>query len=261
MKRQVYFIVALAIGLAAAITPVRAQWRRIVFSGKGESTDISTAHPLSYFTTNPFLRDDGGDLGVGTPAGRAKTAEQYMVTSEVRRLGRLAGFPVVEILYRVGPRGNGEPASIRWKFLLVQTGKDVYRDIYHLQTYLTSSPALESAEIVKVGNEWLLTTDDSDGGNGGGCWEEFWRFDSSGPHLLDFSEVKAAIVKGVPEGATFSTTCSALHLSDQEIESFVQSGNMRDTLGKVTVRFRLTGAVAVPTSIKYVANLSQPNPH
>ncbi|HXT85684.1 MAG TPA: hypothetical protein VN745_01555 [Verrucomicrobiae bacterium] len=205
---------------------------------------------MSYFTANPFLRDDGGDLCVlCTHAGRAKAAERYVITSEVQRLGRLAGFPIVQILYRVGPRGGGEPARIRWKFLLVQTGKDLYREIYHLQAYYVVPP-LESAKIVNVGDEQVLVTDDSDGGNGGGCWEEFWWFDSSGPHLLDFSQVKAAIVKAVPKGAEFSTSCSALHLEDEEIESFVQSSDVRDTLGKVTARFRLAGAVAIPTSVK-----------
>jgi hypothetical protein len=263
MKRQVYVVIALAVGIGAALTPARAQWWRIVFSGKGQSTDIPAAHPLSYFIANPFLRDDGGDLGLDTPADRAKAAEKYIVTSEVQRLGSLAGFPIVQILYRVGPRGNGEPASIRWKFLLVQTGKDLYREIYHLQAYLTSSPPLESAEIIKVGEERILATDDSDGGNGGGCFEEFWWFDLSGPHLLDFSQVKAAITKSVPKGATFSTTCSALNLKDEEIQSFVQSGTARcrdcDMLGDVAVHFRLAGAAAVPTGVKYVANLSHSN--
>lgn len=239
--------------------PAPAQWQRIVFSGKGESTDVPAPHPLSYFTANPFLRDDGGDLCVVcTLAGRAKAEQHYVITSEVKRLGSLAGFPVVQILYRVGPRGGAEPAEIRWKFLLVQTGKDLFREIYHLQAYYVVPP-LKPAEIVKVGDEQVLATDDTDGGNGGGCWDGYWWFDSSGPHQLDFSAVRAAITKHVPSGATFWTTCWALHLDDEEIKSSVQSGDARcracDTLGEVTARFRLDGAVAVPVSVKYVANL------
>lgn len=242
-----------------------AQWRRIVFSGKGESTDVPAPHPLSYFTANPFFRDDGGDLCVVcTPAGRAKAEQDYVITSEVQRLGSLAGFPVVQILYRVGSRGSNEPAEIRWKFLLVQTGKDLYREIYHLQAYYVVPP-LKSAEIFKVGDEQVLATDDSDGGNGGGCWDGYWWFDSSGPHQLDFSAVRAAITKHVPSGATFWTTCWALHLGDEEIKSPVQKSDARchscGTPGEVTARFRLDGAVAVPVSVKYVANLSGPEAH
>jgi hypothetical protein len=107
-------------------------------------------------------------------------------------LGTLAGFSIVQILYRVGPRSQGEPAKVRWKSLLVQVGNDLYREIYHLQAYYIV-PELGSAEIVKVGHEEILATGDSDGGNDGGCFEGFWWFDSSGPHQLDFSQVRAAI--------------------------------------------------------------------
>src|SRR5207249_10579041 len=58
---------------------VLAQWQRTVFSGKGQFTDVPTPHPLSYFTADPFLRDDGGDFcEVCTPPDK----ERYVITSE-----------------------------------------------------------------------------------------------------------------------------------------------------------------------------------
>ena len=48
--------------LAALSLPANSQWRRLVFSGKGGFDDVPQEHPLSYFTANPFLRDDGDDL-------------------------------------------------------------------------------------------------------------------------------------------------------------------------------------------------------
>jgi hypothetical protein len=247
------------------VPPALTQWQRILISGKGESTDVPTSHPLSYFTTNPYLRDDGGDLCVEcAPGGLAEAERRYVITSDVQRLGDLAGFPVVQILYKVGPRGAIEPAKIRWKFLLVQTGKDLYREIYHLQAYYIVPP-LQSAEIRKVGSEEVLATDDSDGGNGGGCFAGYWWFDSSGPHQLDFSQVKAAITKHVPSGATFWTTCWALHLDDEEINSPVQAGDAPcracDVLGEVTAHFRLEGAVALPISVTYEGNSSGSDVH
>jgi len=238
-----------------------AQWQRIRMSGKGETTDAPAPHPLSYFTANPFLRDDGGDLCVECiPGGLPRAEQTYVISSETRRLGTLAGFNIVQILYRVGPRSQSELAKVRWKSLLVQVGNDLYREIYHLQAYLTSSPELGSAEIVKVGHEEILATGDSDGGNGGGCFEAFWWFDSSGPHQLDFSQVRAAIVKHIPSGATFWMTCWAMHLDEGEIESSVQAGNARcracDMLGSVTAHFQLHGAVAIPTDVRYAPTVS-----
>ncbi|MHB8754865.1 MAG: hypothetical protein ACYC92_07910 [Candidatus Acidiferrales bacterium] len=266
MKWQRYILIALLLVVAVEVAAdTIANWQRIVLSGKGESTDNPAAHSLSYFTANPFLRDDGGDLCVVcTPAGRAKAEQRYIITSEVQHLGNLAGFPVVQILYRVGPRRGSEPAQIRWKFLLVQTGKDLYREIYHLQAYYVVPP-LESAKIVKVGDEQVLATYDSVGGNGGFCWDAYWWFDSSGPHRLDFSRVKAAITRHVPPGATFWTTCWALHLDHEEIESTVQKIDPRchacGMLGEVTAHFRLEGSVAVPVGVRYRAGFPNADAH
>jgi hypothetical protein len=259
MKSRAYIlIVALLVSAVGVPADTLANWQRIILSGKGESTDFPAPHFLSYFTAIPFLRDDGGDLCVEcAPGGLSEAERRYVITSEVQRLGNLAGFPIVQILYRVGPREASEPAKIRWKSLLVQTGKDLYREIYHLQAYYILPP-LQSAEIDSVGNEKILATDDSDGGNGGGCFDAYWWFDSSGPHQLDFSRVKAAITKHVPLGATFWTTCRALRLEDEEIETPVQS---RDGGGEVTVDFRLDGAVAVPVSVRYAPNSQDPDAH
>lgn len=70
----------LALLSAGAALPALAQWQRMVFSGKGESTDIPVAHSLSYFTANPFLRDDGNDLCAAcTPADKAASARRFKV--------------------------------------------------------------------------------------------------------------------------------------------------------------------------------------
>lgn len=244
MPRRRQFVVCSGLFLLVASSTL-SQWQRILISGKGERMDAPFTHPLGYFTANPYLRDDGGDLCCG-PDGLAASEQKYSISAEVQRLGTVAGFPIVQILYRVGPRGESEPAKVRWKFLLVQTGKDLYREIYHLQAYYIV-PALKSAEIIKVGDEEILATNDGDGGNGGGCFEGYWWFDSAGPHQLDFSHVRAAILKHIPSSATFSTTCSALHLHEEEITSYVQAANP----GWVTASFQLQGAVAVPTSVTY----------
>jgi hypothetical protein len=105
---------------------------------------------------------------------------------------------------------------MRWKSILVQTGSDKYVEIYHLQAYYLQAP-LTAAKIVRVGDELVLMTQDSDGGNGGGCWEAYWWFDASGPHAIDFSLLVQEITKHVPPGSTFWSTCWALHLESRRL--------------------------------------------
>jgi hypothetical protein len=239
---------------------VHAQWRRIVISAKGEFTDASAPHPLRYFTADPFLRDDGGDFCERcTPPDK----ERYVITSDVRPLGTLAGFPLFEILYTMSHRDKSQPDEVDWKFILVQTGTNSYREIFHLQRGWPGPGTLTSAAIVKVGDENVLATHDSDNGNGGGCVEGYWWFDSSGPHQLDFSKLRDAIKSHVPPGATFVTTCWAMDLEEEKIDTRVQKSHARchacDMLGGVTARFRLRGAVAEPVSVEFSPDPSGAN--
>jgi hypothetical protein len=239
--------------------PSWAQWQRILFSGKGESRDTPSAHPLDYFTSDPFLRDDGGDLyddcdNCGTLKSKAGSAKNYTASSAVHEVGTLSGFRIVEILYEFVDRRKPELDKMRWKSILVQTEPDKYVEIYHLQGYLRAQ--LTPAKIVHVGDELVLMTQDSDGGNGGGCSEAYWWFDASGPHAIDFSPLVQEITKHVPAGSTFWSTCWALHLEEQEVRSYVQKANAKcrvcDFLGEVTAHFHLNGAVAEPTDVSFV---------
>jgi len=128
----------------------------------------------------------------------------------VHDVGTVRGFRIAEIFYEFVDRRKTELGKIRWKSILVQTGHDKYVEIYHLQAYYLSAP-LEPARIVHVGDELVLMTQDSDGGNGGGCWETYWWFDASGPQVIDFSPLVEDIAKHVPLGSTVSTSCRALH--------------------------------------------------
>lgn len=224
--------------------PARGQWQRTVMSGKGEFVDHPGAHPLAYFMADPFLRDDGQDL--------AGSARDYTFATDVRPVGSLAGFKIVDVFYRITPRGQEPKVSINWKSILVEAQPGAYREIFHLQVLQTEPTA---SRIVDAGNEAVLATMTSDGGNGGGCFEGYWWFDASGPHALDFSEVTRAIAEALPPGARFRTTCDELHLEREEVVTWAQRRDAEchacGGLGKVTARFRLNGAHAQPADIKY----------
>jgi hypothetical protein len=232
---------------------VWGQWRRQMFSGKGGRTDVPTPHSLRYFTDDPFLRDDGGDFCLTC---NPSDAVNVVATSELHPVGILHGFPVIEILYRFRDKQDPGPAPVKWKSILVKTGPDRYIEIWHLQAFFTNVP-LKPSWIEHVGTEPVLATMDTDGGNGGGCWEEYWWFDASGPHELDFSAVASAIAKRIPAGAHFQTGCYALHLDQQMIQSWVQAKNAEchscGGLGTVSAKFRLRRWRAEPLSVEYVA--------
>jgi hypothetical protein len=193
------------------------------------------------------LRDDGNDFCADcTPEGKAKSAGKLSIRVEVKPVGDLAGYRILDVMYSV----NG--GGVTWKSILVQTGADSYREIFHLQaTYIENS--LAPSRIVRSGNEGVLVTMDRDGGNGGGCWEGYWWFDSSGPHALDFSRLLPAISKYTPPNTSVNISCMNLDLGSEQVRSPVQSSDARcracDIQGQVTARFRLKGPVAEPVSV------------
>jgi hypothetical protein len=247
----------LAVMTFALSIPLNAQWRRAVFSGKGEFVDEPAAHPLSYFTSNPFARDDGNEFCVSCASSdKAQSAHKYTIQPIVKPVGALAGFRILDIFYRANPQGSASASAAKWKSILVQVGPDRYKEIFHLQAFYTTA-SLKPTQILRSGNESVLATMDFDGGNGGGCWQGYWWFDSKGPHSLNFSPLEAAINERLStaheNAARVQISCGALNLESQEVRSNIQKSHARchacDIIGDLTARFRLDGASVLPVAI------------
>jgi len=235
--------------------PASAQWSRILISGKGRTTDTTLPQPLRYFTVNPYLRDDGEDLCVlCTPEGRAKSAPEYSIRSVMRPVGTLAGYRIVDVLYRGSRRSHPNLTDINWKSILVEVGPNRYKEIFHLQALGVTNP-LKPSFITPAGAERVLGTIDFDGGVGGNCWEGYWWFDRAGPHPLDFSPLEIAMEKRIPKNTRFSSACSNLDLKSSLVRSGVQKFHSEceacDFVGEVTGRFRLSGPIAEPLAIEF----------
>jgi hypothetical protein len=213
--------------------PLHAAWQRVVQTEKGEGTEAVTAHPLRYFTADQAAREDGDGLCRECKSKVVAGA----IESELHAVGKIAGFTIADVLYKSG-------SAVKWKSILVQAGDDQYVEIYHLQTALTNAVPTPSV-IVTSGKQQLLATRVSDGANGGGCWEHYWAFDSDGAQSIDFAPVAAAISRRVSP-ATFVSTCSALHLEQQEVRAPVQKADAQcgacGWIGIAKARFRLHGA-------------------
>jgi hypothetical protein len=237
--------------------PANAQWQRVVFTGKGETTDVPAPHPLSYWTGNVLLRDEGTDLCVGcrTSDGRVLTLADYTAITKVSPLGTLSGYPIVQITAHITGDDDKLFSPSDWKILLVGVGHEEYREIYHLQMWGGSNPPLQSARIVRVDAESVLATYDPDGGNGGGCTDGYWWIDGRGAHALNFDEVYKEIAKKLPANATFATRCWTISMEHQQIKTWAQKADAQchacGGLGQVVADFTLHGAQAEPTKVEF----------
>jgi hypothetical protein len=235
-----------------------AQYQRLVYSGKGETRDIATAHPLDYWTTDPLARDDGGDLCLGCKTNDGKTVgkQDYKASLDVKHLGTLGGHDIIEIIYRVHPEIAGFGDDSVWRVILVGSKPGQYAEIFHLQIQPVpgvNEQEFQHSRIIAIGDENILATYVSDGGNGGGCWEGYWWFDSAGPHPVKFDLVYKAIGQRIPKDSTFTEGCWTINLDERKIQTDVRRINAEchacGQLGTATAAFTIVHGVAKPTEV------------
>lgn len=233
-----------------------AQYQRTVYSGKGEIQDVSSSHPLSYWTDDPIARDDGGDLSVGykAPNGKVIGKQDYQSKVELHRIGTIDNREIVEVVYRIRSDVVELGSEFLWHILLVSTRPGQFAEIFHLQA--SGGPVtLALSRIVEVGHERILATYNPDGGNGGGCWEGYWWFDSAGPHPVSFDPVYKAIGERTPKDSTFAVGCWTIDLDQHQIHTNVQKINAEcracGQLGTATADFEVVHGVAKPTKVEF----------
>lgn len=243
-----------------------AQVQRTISTAKGTSSDIPVPHPLSWWTRDPLRLDASGDLMIGKPAsdGKVVTARDYRINQKVTNLGMIAGLRVIQVLNSIepGPRiissgwaSAGAP-SIQWKSLLVQdriAGR--YIEIYELQAESGIYQPMKSAVIYGVGQGSILRTFDPDTGNGGGCAEGYWWFDSAGAHPVDFSPLMQAVTRVLPRNSTYTSRCWALHPEKAELQSPVQKSDAEchacANLGTIFAKYKIQGGAAIPITVHF----------
>ena len=146
---------------------------------------------------------------------------------------------------------------MQWKSILIQIAPDQYIEIYHDQDGSCCEPMTPS-KIVDVGGTPILSTIHFDGGTAWFCSEAHWLIDSSGPHRIDFSDVKAAIKKVVPPNTIFLGECADIHLEEQLIRAAVQKVGAEchacGWVGIAFAHFRLDRTRAIPTDVEFVPN-------
>jgi len=231
---------------------------------KGEVRKPLVAHPLTWWTHDPLRRDVSGELMLGKARddGRVIISRDYKVEQQIKPIGEISGHQIVQIRTSIEPAvvgddllvTRGEPAI--WKELLVSSDQGhSFVEIYALKFDIDSQMPFNSASIHGSGPNAILGSWGPDGGNGGGCSDGYWWFDSSGPHAVDFSRLNAAIFKAIPKKATFTANCWALDPEHSRLRSVVQRVDAKchacGILGEVEAAYRIEHGVARPVHVVF----------
>jgi hypothetical protein len=230
-------------------------WKRHVMTAKGEWFDTPAAHPLTHFTKYPKLRDESGDFCyLCTPQKRLETAKAAKgPKAEVHRVGAIGGLPIYDVFYRAEEEG-----AVDWKSILVRTGPNAYREIYHCQPTQVDAGALPSV-IVRVGGERLLNSRYIVGGNRGLYADDYYYFGQAGPVRVDFEPVwtagKAVLPKsmGLWRGGDENSP-AALASKRFRLKVLDKGVGMCCADGIVEVRFKLDRGRVIVTDARYIAN-------
>jgi hypothetical protein len=213
-----------------------------VYTAKGNSVDAAVAHPLAWFTRDPFMRDDGGEFCTAcTDQEKATIHLKRKARAEVHPIGTLRGFSICDVFYYF----DGED-RIRWKSILVKTKSGQYREIYHLQP---TEANIEPSFLVKAGEIELLGTRDQIPGSGAYCYEAYFQFGEDGAVQIDFSLLASAATSVLPSGTTIRKG-SGLDLESLSYRSPVWKQDDAEccpTGGTLSVRFRVQGGRVVVT--------------
>jgi hypothetical protein len=220
--------------------PMVAAWKRHVITPEDDRIDHPAPHALSYFTRYPLLRTEYSQVCWGcTPTQKTARAKATKAKAEVSLVGKVAGFAIYDVITHFEEEG-----STTRKFILVQTGPDRFREIYHLEPNQWDS-RIERSVVVEGSGDSFLRTRDWVGGNGGYTYEEYYWLDGNGPHPIDLSPVKEAAAFVVPSDIGQSMGPQGADWSNPEdlaksiFSVPVVGKNLRCCSGFVHVRFRV----------------------
>jgi hypothetical protein len=221
-----------------AILPLsaNAEWHRFVTMRKGSWEDTPAPQPLSYFTRYPSLRIEE-DKVLGTPEQRLAAAKKVKSRTELHLVGNINGFAVYDLFsYVEGPYSNG--GNPDWKSLLVKTGPDRYREIYHNEP---NEGKVMPSFLRQLGGETVLGTFDNQYRMDAA--EEFWCFSMGVPIRLNFEPLWQGAVKTTPADQytlTGSPLARAIYPDSVTVDTFRSCNMPRCSIGGVVrVKFKM----------------------
>ena len=232
-----HFLILLLLGPFAAAAAQPTPWQRMLVSGKEASFDTPGAYSLSYFTRDPFLRDDGYDFcGACTPQDKAAARTQHKFKTELKKVGDLGGYAIYDVSYFFDDHVS--TGQVDWKSVLVAVSPGRYREIYHLQP---PAAQITPSFLMKAGAEEILATRNLIPGTGNQYDEAYWWFGPDGPVRIDIESISEALSTILPAGYGVWKG-GGLDMKTLTFRSAVwkpSDANCCPTGGAVTLRFRL----------------------
>jgi hypothetical protein len=170
-------------------------WQRYVITPKGERVDSPAPHPLAHFTRYPALLNESGDFCYLCPPQKrismAMAAKEPR--AEVHVVGKISGFTIYDVFYRFQSEGE-----IDWKSVVVRTGTDRYREIFHNEP---TEGRPNASFFAKLGDQMLLGVQDNQYRMD--TVEEYWCFADSKAFRIDFAPIWNAARKITPANQFF----------------------------------------------------------
>jgi hypothetical protein len=254
------------------------QMQRMLVTGKGNTQDTPSPHPLTWWTQNPLRLDEDRSLLFGIKArdGHVISARDYRFEQKVTTIGTISGHQIVEVITTIHDlpslvlpelpdTPSSQPSDVpptQWKSLIAEVGaSDRYVEIYRLQAEYGTYLPMTSATILGTGEDAILHTFDPANGNGGGCSEGYWWFDAAGARPVDFSPLDRAITAVLPPDTVYTSRCWALHPEESRLESPVQKRGpvckVCDWVGEIVATYQIRQGQATPVSVHFVPTPKQ----
>ncbi len=253
-------IVAVAAWLVTLCAAGFAQSVRVEMGWTGEQGYFehrtpSSEHPLPYYLSEErqrqFLHAETDDC-----ASQSLCDELHVGVSR-QEIGAPGTNKIFQIVYAIKEPADGAGNQPYWKSIVVETSTGMYREIFLLRNEgaFWAWPA-STAKVTHAGDTQVLFTNDATSSRDLWCTGEFWALEKSGPAVVDFSTVTAAMDKAAPAGSVVITPmCAAVVLEKLQVRADVQKRNACRTCGlegSVVVNFKLQGARAVPVSSAFL---------
>ncbi len=164
-------------------------WTRYVTTPKGTRIDAPAPNPLAHFTRYPALLDESGDFCYRcSPQKRMSMAMAAREPrAEVHIVGNIKGLTIYDVFYRFRSEG-----AIDWKSILVRTGADRYREIYHDEP---NEGRPNPSFLIKLGDQMVLGVHDNEYRMD--AVEEYWCFTENGAIRMDLTPVWGAARKAI----------------------------------------------------------------
>jgi hypothetical protein len=171
--------------------------------------------------------------------------------AEVRVVGKISGFTIYDVFYRFQSEG-----AIDWKSVLVRTGADRYREIFHDQP---NEGKPNASFFVKLGDQMLLGVQDNQYRMD--SIGEYWYFTDNAAFRVDFAPIWNAARKVTPVGQFFIERPDLRRDSPNSVISLPTSVRGADpyteTSGVVSIKPQLRQCVLQAEEIDFQAKSRQ----